>query len=274
MALIGNGSVLLKSPGRFVGGVYPGGERAAAWDGSPSRLRGQFVGGFAATASIPSGYAPGRAWSPPLTAGAIKAVGTAELATDATAALTGGRNGVATTALTLDAEAIGGLVAGLVAVVALATTASAEAAGAAAGAASAAASVTASATAGALAHLAATVSAAVTASAEPTGIGHAAAVATSYTELSVEGMREAVWATAAAAYNAPGTMGELLNAAGSGGLSSEFQTILRELYRLAGLDPTKPLVVTSTSRRVPADGSDIDQTISESSGTVTVTRST
>lgn len=89
-----------------------------------------------------------------------------------------------------------------------------------------------------------------------------------YTDLSPQGLAAAVWNSLAAASNTTGTMGELLNAAGSGGLASEFQTILRELSILAGLDPTKPLVVTATSRTA----GDIEQTITDASGTVMVTR--
>ncbi len=58
----------------------------------------------------------------------------------------------------------------------------------------------------------------------------------------------------------------------SAGLSETQATMLLEMYRLLGLDPTKPLVVTATTRKVPEDGSDVSQTIVEESGTVTVTR--
>lgn len=130
------------------------------------------------------------------------------------------------------------------------------------------AALTATATPSALGFLAAELAASVTAEGTPHGIGFMAATITSYTELSVEGLRDALWNSLATAYNTSGTMGELLNAAGSGGLASEFQTILRELSILAGLDPTKPLVVTATSRTA----GDIEQTIADASGTVTVTR--
>lgn len=56
------------------------------------------------------------------------------------------------------------------------------------------------------------------------------------------------------------------------GLSSEQSTMLLEMYKLMGLDPTKPLVVTPTTRKVPANGSDISQTISEVGNDVTVQR--
>jgi hypothetical protein len=56
------------------------------------------------------------------------------------------------------------------------------------------------------------------------------------------------------------------------GLSAADATRLLELYELMGLDPTKPLVVTATTRRVPGSGADIDQTIADVAGTVTVQR--
>lgn len=54
------------------------------------------------------------------------------------------------------------------------------------------------------------------------------------------------------------------------GLSAGQVTMLTELYRLAGLDATRPLVVTETTRDA---GAEIEQTIAESPpGTITVTR--
>lgn len=57
------------------------------------------------------------------------------------------------------------------------------------------------------------------------------------------------------------------------GLSSEQATQLRKLFLLAGLDPTKPLVVDNVggTRRVPADGSEIDQVATEVTGVLTIT---
>jgi hypothetical protein len=59
---------------------------------------------------------------------------------------------------------------------------------------------------------------------------------------------------------------------GAGGLTAPQALMLLELYQLMGLDPSLPLVVTSTSRKVPANGSEIDQAITDASGTVTVQR--
>jgi hypothetical protein len=59
---------------------------------------------------------------------------------------------------------------------------------------------------------------------------------------------------------------------GAGGLTAPQAQMLLELYDLMGLDPSKPLVIGPTSRKVPANGSEIDQAISDVGGVVTVTR--
>lgn len=56
------------------------------------------------------------------------------------------------------------------------------------------------------------------------------------------------------------------------GLTSNQTTMLLEMYKILGLDPTKPLVVTPTSRKVPANGSDIDQDITKVGDVVTIQR--
>lgn len=57
---------------------------------------------------------------------------------------------------------------------------------------------------------------AVTATAS--GVGALAAAITSYGSLTPEGLRDAVWSAVATSYNAPGTMGQKLNNAASGGV--------------------------------------------------------
>lgn len=82
-------------------------------------------------------------------------------------------------------------------------------------------------------------------------------------------------ATVQAAMTAQGytpSRAENLDEIGQGSLTDAQATMLLEMYKLMGLDPTKPLVVTASSRRVPANGSEINQTISDDAGTVTVTR--
>lgn len=56
------------------------------------------------------------------------------------------------------------------------------------------------------------------------------------------------------------------------GLTAGQATMLLEIYELMGLDPLKPLVVTPVTRKVPAAGTDINQTITTVGTTVTVQR--
>lgn len=74
---------------------------------------------------------------------------------------------------------------------------------------------------------------------------------------------DAVWEAVGTEYITSGTMGEKQN---------RTQAMLLELYALMGLDPTKPLVVTQTTRKVPEDGSSINQTLTDYEGTITVQR--
>lgn len=97
-------------------------------------------------------------------------------------------------------------------------------------------------------------------------------IGTAIDPLSPSALAAAVWDAVAASFNTAGSMGALMNGGAAGGLTVDQADQLLRLYQIMGLDPTKPLVVTATTRKVPADGSEIDQTIVESPvGTVTVT---
>ena len=65
--------------------------------------------------------------------------------------------------------------------------------------------------------------------------------------LTAEQVAQAVWAALAASNDLPGSMGELLATAGSGGLTPTQVTMLTELWRMRGLDPAAPVTVTTTS---------------------------
>ncbi len=105
--------------------------------------------------------------------------------------------------------------------------------------------------------------------------------------LSPSNLAAAVWNALVANYQDAGSFGEAI-ANGSAGLTQQqirdamalatsdpaaagsIDQLLLALYRLAGLDPTRPLVVTATSRDA---GAEISQTVAEApAGTVTVTR--
>lgn len=84
--------------------------------------------------------------------------------------------------------------------------------------------------------------------------------------LSPENLAAAVWNSIAASFNTAGTMGNKMNSAASagdpwgatlpgsylsteaGGILSQIQTLVDELHRLQGLDASKPVTITPTSR--------------------------
>lgn len=80
-------------------------------------------------------------------------------------------------------------------------------------------------------------------------------------------LSHAVWSTQTSQYTIAGTMGYAQNQ--TSGLSSNQATMLLEMYELLGLDPTKPLIVTDTTRSA---GSGIQQTIVSNQTQTTVTR--
>lgn len=88
------------------------------------------------------------------------------------------------------------------------------------------------------------------------------------TALTATQVASEVWNSVAASFGTSGTMGALLNAAGSGGMDPALVQKIEELWALMGLDGSNPLSVSSTERTAGS----ISQTIEESSGTVTVTR--
>lgn len=119
-----------------------------------------------------------------------------------------------------------------------------------------------------------------------TALGTLAADIRSYGDLTPEGLRDAVWNAVAASYDAPGTMGELMNTGAAGltaqqvweyatrtlttssGLTVEQATQLLEIFQRLGLDPTKPLLQTATE--ISTD--DWTLAVTEGVGTVTVER--
>lgn len=102
----------------------------------------------------------------------------------------------------------------------------------------------------------------------PNAIGHLAGDITPYTELSPQSLAAAVWNALQSAYQEPGSMGEAMSTAGAGGLSPTQAEMLEALAKIHGLVVGSPLTVTSTAR----EAGGVAQTISESGGTVTVTR--
>ena len=109
MALIGNRSVLHKSPGRFLSGTVASIERNAF--GKAGMLAGRFQAMSPVFAGIPSGHLSPSAWSLPRTAGAMSSINEAAASFGATGLAVGGITTTGSTAITFTvADAAGELI--------------------------------------------------------------------------------------------------------------------------------------------------------------------
>lgn len=216
MGLIGNYSVLHKSPNRYLGGTVSSGD-AANWN-KPGMLRSRSVGLAGKQASIPLGFDDSSAWFYPRTVGGmvVRADGGGDL--DA--------NLVPTLAMAMDLTGAGSLSA----TAALAVSMIAAMAGDGALTANITGIVAASVSLSGAGNLNASMGAIADMLVDMIGQGSLAATIAAYGNMSVDivvtgaglttsNVGEAVWSAIAAANNEPGTMGDLLNAAGGGGIS-------------------------------------------------------
>ncbi len=276
--LIGNGVRLSASnPMRQFGAAAAGTAERAAW-AQQGALRNFYAGeatvvsgaSIASLSCYPSGVRHPASWSMPTKAGGLSARNEAQITLSGSASGALGRNiegstsitvGVADAALQLIVSASGSAV--------IAFSGAGTLAGALAAAGTAAITFTVDdATLGAIVSATGTATVSLASDATLTAIGHLAGDITPYTELSPENLAAAVWNALQSAYQAAGTMGEAMSTAGSGGLSPTQSDLLEALAKIHGLVSGSPLTVTSTARA--AGG--VVQSISESGGTVTVTR--
>lgn len=273
--LIGNGVRAGGGPMR-----YHGGNSALAVDRAPFATAALAMGfnlGEATVVAgesvsnaygIPAGVRHPQAWVLPVKGGAIKSYRRAVASVDATA---GGEMGFprgAATALAVSAQAAGGLVASLVSLANIGISGQAAIVATLSSGGTATVAVDASAEIGADASIGASAAIAVNAHAELMGIGYFTATTVDTSVLTPASIAAAIWDALAADNATAGTMGELLNTAGAGGLTPTQADMLRRLFELHGLDPDKPLVVGPSSRVA----GDISQTVSEAGGVTTVTR--
>jgi hypothetical protein len=266
MALVGNGVRLATSnPMRQMGAPQGGVVERSQWSmGGAERNRHAgmaTVANVTQTYGIPSGYTHPAAWSLPQKAGGLAS--RFEVAGEASFSGAGalGKNAEASLSGSAALSALGQLIVSAVAaltgsggVTSANLQAILNALASLSGSGTAAVSMTAK------GHLSGTLTGVGTATVTPYATGELAAditVAAVSEQLSPAEIAAAVWDSIRTSSAASGSMGEALV----------------ELFKLAGLDPSEPLVVTSTTRKVPADGSTISQTIAEGTGgTVTVTR--
>ena len=108
MGLLGNRSVLHKSPGRFLSGTIASIERSNY--NKPGMSAGRFMA-LSVYAAMPYGYAPAQgAWHPARKGGAIASTNNARITFSATGAGALGKAASGTAAITFDLTGIGGLI--------------------------------------------------------------------------------------------------------------------------------------------------------------------
>jgi len=217
---------------------------------------------------IPAGVRHPQAWVLPVKGGAIKSYRRAVASVEASANGEMGFPRAAASAVSVSAQAAGGLVASLVSLATITVDSQAAIVATLSSGGTAVITVDASAVIEAQASIAASAAIAVDAHAELMGIGYFTSTTVDTSALTPASIAAAIWDALAADNVTAGTMGELLNTAGSGGLSPTQSDMLRRIFELHGLDPAKPLVVGPTSRVA----GDISQTVSEAAGVTTVTR--
>ncbi len=196
MALIGNRSVLHKSPGRFLSGTIASIERSNF--SKAGMLANRFQALSPIFAGVPSGHLPPSSWSMPRTAGALSAINeTTATLTPGALNLAEGRNlaGDSTFAFSLPDASLQLVVsADGTATITFSSTAALAGALQAVGAATATFTVDA-ATLGAIISAEAAASFAMTGSATPRALGTLAGDITPFTELSPQNLAAAVWGT-------------------------------------------------------------------------------
>lgn len=269
--LIGNGVRLTSNPMRTMGGA-----QAHAITRPSFHQQGAANNQFTALdpkSGVPNGYRHPGSWRIAMKPGGLSSYNFITAAGDVTAAnLAGGLNGEA--ALTGAGDILAANLALVVSAVATIIGAGGVT-GNITGKLEAAANLTGSssviAALGALAEMVCEITGGGDVVGNPTAYGNMSAdIVVSGELLNTANVAEAVWGAVAAAFNNPDTMGALMNGGAAGGMTTEQATQLLEIYRLHGLDPTKPLIVSPTTRTA---GAEIEQNITDDGGgTTTVER--
>jgi len=215
--LLGNMSVLHKSPAKYTTGKVGYGDRANWNKPGMMRNRGDLtLSTLWKYDAVPSGQMAGRAFLAPQKAGRIVTRSAFSVSGSASGAM--GLPGSASGSFAIAASAVGGLIAGGVASGTITISGSASIAGLAAGSASGTISVTGSAVAGATAWGVANGAFSVSGTAVAYGLGYAVASTADNSVLTPATITAAVWTAMAADYLSAGSMGAKLNSAASGGV--------------------------------------------------------
>ena len=277
MGLKQNTTLLAQMPLRHLGGAV--GTMRPMW--GRTDLRNQSVGqGIPSKlAGIPSGHLAPSSWTLPYKPGAMSSFTNLVVTlTPGTLNLAAGRNISGDTTVTVTVNpAAGQLIVSAVGSTSITFNLAANLAGALSASGSTAVTFTVNnATLGAIVDAVGATLVQFSASATPRATGNLSGDITPFTELSPQSLSAAVWEALASAYNAPGTMGELLNSAGAaadpllgvveGGLT--LRDVMRVLLAVNAGDATglegSTMVFKSqdgTTTRVQAGYSSGDRTI-------------
>lgn len=216
MGLKQNTSILAQLPLRQMGGGVAG--IRSMWDRTDLRNQSTGQGIPSELAGIPSGHLAPSSWVLPYKPGAMSSFTSCVVQfSTSTPTIAAGRNIDGNTTVTITVNpADGQLVVSAVGSTSITFTAAANLSGAlsAQGAASFAFTVP-NATLGAIVDAQGSAPITWSLSATPRAIGNLSGDITPFTPLSPQSLADAVWSALASAYNNPGTMGELLNSAGS-----------------------------------------------------------
>jgi hypothetical protein len=219
--LLGNGSVLLKSSGKWIGGPAPAYIQFQLMSADFSQARFFAAGSFDKKCAVPNGYLHPYAWRMPSTGGGMSCYRNIKDRGYFTNAR--GANGLNASITMTDlgqfTQAIGELIAsGSVTITAHTVINSASLAGSIYGAATISATSTVQSAIGALAGLTTLILCEGSLTLDPYAKGYMDAIIQQATsDMTPAAVADAVWNAVAASYNTTGTMGEKLNGAGSAG---------------------------------------------------------
>lgn len=273
MALLGNRSVLLKSPGRYFGGSMVSDNRSNF--GTPGSTRGRFFGGFPQTSATPSGYRPPYSWVLPVKPGELASVNNLTGGSSVALSMAAGVNGDATlTGAGSITQATGQLVISMVATLAgTGTVAAADLRGYLNAVATLSGSGSLTGPLRALAWLQSAVAGSGTISnATPYATGTLAATIRGYSDLTPEGIRDKVWDALLANYQTTGSAGKALAAASSGGVdyNALAQAVWTYLDRALTENPgitTAEIVTALQATVIPVNVKQVNDTAVGGSGT-------
>lgn len=214
MGLIGNYTLLSKTPVKFTGGALLADSRGNFNQAAMNRARSFSLSSIPQISGSPGGYLAPVSWALPVKPGAIIAF--ADARSSSTANLAAGRNMEATATSSLTGSADMSQIFNLTASGSASSSSSANLGGIVNATASAAGSLSGSASMGAIIEGDASGSSVSSGSATMTALASMIAAGGGPTPLSPEGLAQAVWDALSSDNASPGSMGELLNGAGGG----------------------------------------------------------